>query len=115
MGLMKNFTWKWLNTALKAVASFSFNLSIVTEAFKRLHFGVCGLFSCQNARLDTLYRYRFSVAKSSKHPNIREYSNCCRLVPHQKSISQFREKGRSCTVCRGWVKVGEKFSVDYIL
>ena len=27
MGLMKNFTWKWLNTALKLVASFSFNLS----------------------------------------------------------------------------------------
>ena len=48
MGLMKNFTWKWLNTALKLVASFSFNLSIVTEAFKRLHLGVCGLFLCQN-------------------------------------------------------------------
>ena len=36
MGLMKNFTWKWLNTALKLVASFSFNLSIVTGARKRL-------------------------------------------------------------------------------
>ena len=45
---MKNFTWKWLNTALKAVASFSFNLSIDQGACKRLHYGVCGLFPCQN-------------------------------------------------------------------
>ena len=36
MGLMKNFTWKWLNTALKLVASFSFNLSIDQGACKRL-------------------------------------------------------------------------------
>ena len=27
MGLTLIFMWKWLNTALKAVASFSFNLS----------------------------------------------------------------------------------------
>ena len=35
------------------------------------------------------------MAKSSKRPNIREYSNCCRPVHHQKSISQFREKDGS--------------------
>ena len=56
MGLMKNFTWKWLNTALKLVASFSFNLSIDQGACKRLqskvfiriplHFGgICGQMS----------------------------------------------------------------------
>jgi hypothetical protein len=32
------------------------------------------------------------VAKSSKRPNIREYSNGYRPVHHQKSISQFQEK-----------------------
>ena len=36
MGITKIFMWKWLNTALKLVASFSFNLSIVTGACKRL-------------------------------------------------------------------------------
>ena len=51
-----------------------------------------GFFYAKIARLDTLYRYRLSVAKSSKRPNIREYSNGCRLVHHQKSISQFQEK-----------------------
>ena len=51
-----------------------------------------GFFHAQIARLDTLYRYLLSVAKSSKRPNIREYSNCCRLVHHQKSIIEFREK-----------------------
>ena len=64
-------------------------------ACKRLKFGVCGLFLCQNARLDTLYRYRIPVAKSSKRPNIREYSNCRRLVHHQKSISEIPEKDGS--------------------
>ena len=48
MGITKNFIWKWLNTALKAVASFSFNLSIDQGACKRLRFGVCGFFLCQN-------------------------------------------------------------------
>ena len=48
MGLTLIFMWKWLNTALKAVASFSFNLSIVKGACKRLKFGICGLFLCQN-------------------------------------------------------------------
>ncbi len=48
MGLTLIFMWKWLNTALKLVASFSFNLSIVTGARKRLRFGVYGLFLCQN-------------------------------------------------------------------
>ena len=43
MGLMKNFTWKWLNTALKAVASFSFNLSRC-RFHKCLKQGVCGTF-----------------------------------------------------------------------
>ena len=42
--------------------------------------------------MDTLYRYRISVAKSSKRSNIGEYSNCCRLVHHQKSISEIPEK-----------------------
>jgi hypothetical protein len=44
------------------------------------------------------------VAKSSKRPNIREYSNGCRLVHHQKSISQFREKDGSapCAVDGNW-------------
>ena len=46
-----------------------------------------GFFYAKNARMDTLYRYRISVAKSSKCSNIREYSNCCRPVHHQKSIS----------------------------
>ncbi len=54
-----------------------------------------GFLHAQNARSDTLYRYRLSVAKSSKCPNIREYSNCDRLVHHQKSISKFREKDGS--------------------
>ena len=54
-----------------------------------------GFFHAKILRLDTLYRDRISVAKSSKRPNIREYSNCCRLVHHQKSISQFREKNGS--------------------
>ena len=69
-----------------------------------------GFFHAKIVRLDTLYRYRISVAKPSKRPNIREYSNCCRLVHHQKSISQFREKGRSCTVCRGWGLAGRDIS-----
>ena len=51
-----------------------------------------GFFRAKIARMDTLYRYRISVAKSSKRPNIREYSNCRRLVHHQKSISKFLEK-----------------------
>ena len=51
-----------------------------------------GFFRAQITRMDTLYRYRISVAKSSKRPNIREYFNCHRLVHHQKSISEFREK-----------------------
>ena len=54
-----------------------------------------GFFYAKIARLDTLYRYRISVVKSSKRPNIREYSNGCRLVHHQKSISQFPEKDGS--------------------
>ena len=54
-----------------------------------------GFFHAKIVRLDTLYRYRLSVAKSFKRPNIREYSNCCRPVHHQKSISQFREKDGS--------------------
>ena len=32
------------------------------------------------------------MAKSSKRPNIREYSNGYRLIHHQNSISKFREK-----------------------
>ena len=51
-----------------------------------------GFFHAKIARMDTLYKYRISVAKSSKRPNIREYSNCSRLVHHQKSISNFPEK-----------------------
>ena len=51
-----------------------------------------GFFYAKIARLDTLYRCRITVAKSSKCPIIREYFNCCRLVHHQKSISKFREK-----------------------
>ena len=51
-----------------------------------------GFFHAKIVRLDTLYRYRLSVAKSSKRPNIREYSNGYRPVHHQKSISQFSEK-----------------------
>ena len=51
-----------------------------------------GFFRVKIARMDTLYRYRLFVAKSSKCPNIREYSNCCRPVHHQKSISKFSEK-----------------------
>ena len=43
---MKNFTWKWLNTALKAVASFSFNLSIGKKSVDALQQGVYGLFNC---------------------------------------------------------------------
>ena len=35
------------------------------------------------------------MAKSSKRPNIREYLGCFRLVYHQKSISEFREKDGS--------------------
>ena len=54
-----------------------------------------GFFHAKIARMDTLYRCRITVAKSSKCPIIREYFNCCRLVHHQKSISQFREKGGS--------------------
>ena len=72
-----------------------------------------GFFHAKIARLDTLYRYRFSVAKSYKRPNIREYSNCRRLVHHQKSISQFREKGRSCTVCPGW-GLAEKRNASFL-
>ena len=55
--------------------------AIVKGACKRLKFGVYGLFSCQNRPIG--------------HALIREYSNCCRLVHHQKSISQFREKDGS--------------------
>ncbi|MBQ1581581.1 MAG: hypothetical protein II107_03810, partial [Prevotella sp.] len=51
-----------------------------------------GFFHAKNARMDTLYKYRISVAKSSKRPNVREYSNCSRWVHHQKSIIDFREK-----------------------
>ena len=63
-----------------------------------------GFFYAKIARMDTLYRYRISVAKSSKCPNIREYSNCDRLLHHQKSISQFREKYGSvpCAEDRDW-------------
>ena len=64
-------------------------------ARKRLNSAFAGFFYAKIARMDTLYRYRISVAKSSKRPNIREYSNCCRLVHHQKSISRFREKDGS--------------------
>ena len=35
------------------------------------------------------------MAKFSKRPIIREYSNCCRPVHHQKSISEFWEKDGS--------------------
>ena len=48
MGLTKIFMWKWLNTALKAVASFSFNLSIGKKSVDALQQGVYGLFLCQN-------------------------------------------------------------------
>ena len=51
-----------------------------------------GFFHAKIVQTDTLYRYRLSVAKSSKSPNIGEYSNGFRLVHHQKSISKFREK-----------------------
>ena len=51
-----------------------------------------GFFHAQIARMDTLYRYWITVAKFSKCPNIREYSNGYRPVHHQKSISQFPEK-----------------------
>ena len=67
-----------------------------------------GFFHAQIARLDTLYRYRLSVAKFSKCPNIREYSNCCRLVHHQKSISQIREKDGSVPCAEDWDTGGEK-------
>ena len=54
-----------------------------------------GFFHAKIARMDTLYRYWITVAKSSKSPNIGEYSNGCRLVHHQKSISKFPEKDGS--------------------
>ena len=79
--------------------------------------------------MDTLYRYRFSVAKSSKCPNIREYSNCvaksskcpnireysndCRLVHHQKSISQFPEKDGSVP-CAEDGKMAEKINASFL-
>ena len=63
--------------------------------------------------MDTLYRYRLSVAKSSKRPNIREYSNCCRLVHHQKSISQFPEKDGSVP-CAEDGKMAEKINASFL-
>ena len=46
MGLTKIFMWKQLNTALKPVASFSFNLSIGKKSVDALQQGVYGLFNC---------------------------------------------------------------------
>ena len=72
-----------------------------------------GFFRAQIARMDTLYRYRISVAKSSKRPNIRKYFNCHRLVHHQKSISEFREKDGfvPCAEKRGLV---EKINASFL-
>ena len=64
--------------------------------------------------MDTLYRDRFSVAKSSKRPNIREYSNGCRLVHHQKSISEFREKDGSVP-CAEDGGLAEKRNASFLL
>ena len=61
-----------------------------------------GFFHAKIVQMDTLYRYRISVAKSSKRPNIREYSNGCRLVHHQKSISKFRDKYGSVPCVVDW-------------
>ena len=72
-----------------------------------------GFFYAKIVRMDTLYRYRFSVAKSSKCPNIREYSNCCRLVHHQKSISQFPEKDGSVP-CAEDGKMAEKINASFL-
>ena len=67
-------------------------LPLIKEPTNAYISAFAGFFHAQIARMDTLYRYRISVAKSSKRPNIREYSNGCRLVHHQKSIRKFREK-----------------------
>ena len=53
------------------------------------------------------------MAKSSKRPNIREYSNCCRLVHHQKSISQFRGKDGSVP-CAEDGKLAEKRNASFL-
>ena len=63
--------------------------------------------------MDTLYRYRISVAKSSKRPNIREYSNDCCLVHHQKSISQFPEKD-GLVPCAEDGKLAEKRNASFL-
>ena len=72
-----------------------------------------GFFHAKIARMDTLYRYRISVAKSSKRPNIREYSNCRRLVHHQKSISKFREKDGSVP-CAEDGELAEKRNASFL-
>ena len=51
MGITKIFMWKWLNTALEAVASFSFNLSSGKKSVDALQQGVYGLFLCQNREI----------------------------------------------------------------
>ena len=72
-----------------------------------------GFFHAKIARMDTLYRYRISVAKFFKCPNIREYSNCRRLVHHQKSISEFREKHGSVP-CAEERSDGEKKCIYFV-
>ena len=72
-----------------------------------------GFFHAQIARMDTLYRYWITVAKFSKCPNIRDYSNCCRLVHHQKSISQFPEKDGSVP-CAEDGKMAEKINASFL-
>ena len=62
MGLTLIFMWKWLNTALKAVASFSFNLSIDQGARKRLHTGNLIIDSILNSKLSEAVEKDISVS-----------------------------------------------------
>ena len=53
------------------------------------------------------------MAKSSKRPNIREYSNGYRPVHHQKSISQFQEKD-GLVPCAEERRLSEKRNASFL-